>query len=217
MNALAPHPNLYGLYAITPTQLTTIGNEAELLKRTETILQNGARIIQYRDKTQDVPKRLRQATALKSLCKKNNAVFIVNDDIDLAQACNADGVHLGQSDGTIEVTRELLGWEAIVGMTCHNQIDLAITAQANGASYVAFGAFFPSPTKPDAIRAPLDLIAQARKTIHIPICAIGGITTNNAQQLINAGTPDLLAVVSDVYLKDDSAKQASTFTQLLKS
>lgn len=206
---------LTGLYAITPTQLTTVEHEKNLLTLTQIILKNGARILQYRDKTQDKTKRLRQALALKNLCAEHNAVLIINDDIHLAKSCHADGVHLGQGDDGIELAQEILGSQAIIGITCHNQIELAQTAQTNGASYVAFGAFFPSPTKPDAIRAPLSLITQARKTIHTPICAIGGITTNNAQQLINAGAPDMLAVVSDVYLHHDPATQANILAKLL--
>lgn len=217
MSSNTSHPKLLGLYAITPTQLTTVEHEAELLKRTETILSNGARIFQYRDKTQDATKRLRQASALKKLCDDHNAVFIINDDIQLAQACNADGVHLGQSDGSLEVARDTLGCEAIIGITCHNRIDLAQVAQDRGASYVAFGAFFPSSTKPDAIHAPLDLIGQAREHIHLPLCAIGGITTDNALQLMSADAPDMLAVVSDVYLQDDVAQKTRTFARFFKS
>lgn len=217
MSSNTSHPDLFGLYAITPTQLTTVEHEAELLKRTEIILNNGARILQYRDKTKDATKRLRQANALKKLCDDHDAVFIINDDIQLAQACNADGVHLGQSDGSLEVARETLGREAIIGITCHNRIDLAQAAQDQGASYVAFGAFFPSSTKPDAIHAPMDLISQAREHIHLPICAIGGITTDNAHQLMHADAPDMLAVVSDVYLQDDIAQQARTFARFFKS
>lgn len=215
MSLTTSHPKLFGLYAITPTQLTTIEHEVELLRRTEIILNNGARILQYRDKTQDTIKRLRQAEALKKLCVEYNAEFIINDDIRLAKAVSADGVHLGQGDGTVEDAHTILGKQALVGVTCHNRIDLALDAQNKGASYVAFGTFFSSPTKPSAVHAPLSLITQAREHIHVPICAIGGITTSNAQQLMNAGNPDMLAVVSDVYLCDKPDERVSEFKQLL--
>lgn len=217
MHSTTAHPKLFGLYAITPTQLTSAEHEAELLRRTAIILQNGARVLQYRDKTQDTTKRLRQAHALKKLCDEHNAVFIINDDVHLAQACDADGVHLGQSDDCLETARDVLGWEAIIGITCHHRIDLAQMAQDAGASYVAFGAFFPSSTKPEATHAPLNLIGHAREHITLPICAIGGITAHNAPQLINAGAPDMLAVVSDVYLHNDVAHQARKFARFFKS
>lgn len=185
---------LRGLYAITDAALMA-HNFAEAIEKT---LQGGSRIIQYRDKTANTDKRLQQALLIRRLCDQHQALFIVNDDIELALSSNADGVHLGKDDQGITAAREQLGERKIIGVSCYNQLQLAIDAEQAGADYVAFGAFFSSSIKPDAINAPVSLIHQAKAQIKVPVCCIGGITADNADQLIEAGS-DMLAVISDIF------------------
>lgn len=194
MNHTEKHPQLRGLYAITQDGLA----QAELYRKTEAILANGAQLLQYRDKSNDRTKRLEQALWLKQCCDEYNCLFIINDDIQLADEVSADGVHLGRNDADYAQARAQLGEQAIIGLSCYNQLDLAKNAQALGASYAAFGACFTSPTKPDAPRASLELIRQAKAQLSIPLCCIGGITLDLAPQLMHAHA-DMLAVISDLY------------------
>ncbi|MDH5425262.1 MAG: thiamine phosphate synthase [Gammaproteobacteria bacterium] len=185
---------LHGLYAITDATLMA-HNFADAVEST---LQGGSRIIQYRDKSNDTDKRLQQALTIRRLCDQYRALFIINDDIELALSSNADGVHLGKDDQHIKVAREQLGERKIIGVSCYNQLQLAIDAEQAGADYVAFGAFFSSSIKPDASNAPLSLIRQAKAQIKVPVCCIGGITALNGGELIAAGS-DMLAVISDIF------------------
>lgn len=189
---------LKGLYAITQDGL----DSAQLLHKTEAILGGGARILQYRDKSQDSPRRQREARALQALCREHNCLFLINDDIELAVTIGADGVHLGREDASFAEARKRLGSEAIIGLSCYNQFELAQQAAAAGASYAAFGAFFPSPTKPTAKQAGLELLQRGQRELQLPLCAIGGITRGNAPLLIDAGAA-MLAVISELY---DSAE-----------
>ncbi|MBD3618368.1 MAG: thiamine phosphate synthase [Chromatiales bacterium] len=190
---------LTGVYAITDAALTP---PHRLAAQVEAVLRGGARILQYRDKSTDGERRLREARALRELCEAHGALLLINDDIALATAAGAHGVHLGQQDTALAAAREQLGPDAIIGITCHDSLTLAHTAEAGGADYVAFGALFPSPTKPDAPRASLDLIREARRTLTVPICAIGGIEADNAAAVIAAGA-NLLAVISGVFAQAD--------------
>lgn len=190
---------LAGIYAITDAVLTP---PHRLTAQVEAVLRGGARILQYRDKSAESERRLREAHALRALCEAYGALLLINDDIALAAAAGAHGVHLGQQDTTLAAAREQLGPDAIIGITCHDSLALARTAEAGGADYVAFGALFPSPTKPDAPRASLDLIREARRALTVPICAIGGIGADNAAAVISAGA-DLLAVISGVFAQAD--------------
>jgi thiamine-phosphate pyrophosphorylase len=169
-------------------------------------------VLQYRDKHSPVGQRVQQAGALQSLCHEHGAIFIINDDVELARQCRADGVHLGQDDNNIAQARDYLGNQAIIGASCYNQLDLARLAHSLGASYLAFGRFFPSSTKPDAVQAELEILVQA-KALRLPICAIGGITQENAASLINAGA-DLIAVVEGVFGQPDIRKAASKLASL---
>lgn len=187
-----------------------------MLKSIERSLEGGTTVIQYRDKSTDQTKRLKQAGSLKQLCDRYNAALLINDDIQLAKQCGAAGVHLGQSDGTVTEARKILGTEAIIGVTCHDSIELAVQAHSEGADYVAFGAFFPSKTKPDAKPAPIDLIARVKSKVNLPIVAIGGITIDNAQQIITAGA-DMVAVIHALYAQDDIRKTAQNFHQLFNT
>lgn len=199
-----------GLYAITDPGLLP---GPQLLKAVRAALAGGVRIVQYRNKAADAATRLREATALTVLCRDAGALCLVNDDVALALACGAHGVHLGQQDGALDAAREQLGATAIIGQTCHASLARALAAQAAGADYVAFGRFFPSRTKPLAPPAPPTLLPEARAVLHIPIVAIGGVTVDNAPQLIAAGA-DAVAVIHDLFSANDVAARARAFAAL---
>lgn len=182
-----------GLYAITPDER----DSQRLLERVEPVLQAGAAWLQYRNKSADAALRAQQARMLQPLCARHGVPLIINDDWRLAAAIGADGVHLGEDDGEIFVARAALRDGAIVGASCYDRLDLAENAVRAGASYVAFGAFFPSPTKPHARIAAPELLAQAA-SLCVPRVAIGGITPDNGRSLVDAGA-DLLAVISGVF------------------
>lgn len=185
---------LRGLYAITDNALLA---EGRLLPYVEAALQGGARLVQYRDKSQDVRRRQDEAAALAELCRQHDAQLIINDDLPLARKLGV-GLHLGQEDGSLAAARADLGADAILGGTCHASLELAEVAAAAGASYLAFGRFFASSTKPDAPPAPLDVLDQARSRFSLPLCAIGGVTLDNAPRLLTHGV-DLLAVVHTLF------------------
>ena len=201
--------SIKGLYAITPDELNT----AQLLHQTKLVLQGGAQVLQYRNKCADTTLKLAQATALRNLTREFGAIFIVNDDVWLAQQVAADGVHLGGGDGSIAAARAVLGNDKLIGVSCYNRLDLAHSAMRNGADYVAFGAFFASTVKPNAPVASLDLLQQARHEISLPIVAIGGITVANGASLIAAGA-DALAVISAVFAAADIKQSAQQFSEL---
>ncbi len=205
--------SLTGLYAITDASL--MPDLITMLDFVEQSLQGGVRILQYRDKSSDQPQRLTQALALKSLCNRYGVPLIINDDIELAYQSTADGVHLGQSDGQVSAARQRLGSNAIIGVTCHDQLPLAQEAVAAGADYVAFGAFFPSKSKPDAKPAPLGLLQQASRLIDRPIVAIGGISVDNAPQVIDAGA-DMIAVIHALYASAAISQTAEQFSRLFQ-
>lgn len=196
------------LYAITDSNLLA-GDK--LFSGVEASLKGGCRWIQYRDKSQDEAKRLKEATQLLQLCNQYSASLIINDDVALAKKIGSQGVHLGQGDGDVKQARELLGEKAIIGVTCHNSLDLAQKAIDDGASYIAFGRFFSSNTKPDAQGASLELLSEARKQFpNTTIVAIGGITTINAHILLNAGA-DRIAVCHALFSAEDIELQAKNF------
>lgn len=184
---------LRGLYAITDSQLLA----GKFLQYVEAALEGGVTLLQYRDKSNDDARRLREAEALHALCERYNTRLIINDDAELAARIGV-GVHLGQTDGPLTPARALLGRQAIIGSTCHAQLELAEQAAKEGASYVAFGRFFNSNTKPGAPAANAELLDQARARLHLPICVIGGITLENAAPLVTHGA-DLLAVVHGLF------------------
>jgi len=186
---------LRGLYAITDENLIP---EARFIATIKQALQGGTSIIQYRDKSANETKRLEQASALRSLCNQFKATLIINDDIALAQAVAAHGVHLGEDDVTIEQARLMLGDEAIIGISCYNQLQRAHEAQAAGADYVAFGTMFTSPTKPNARSASCELISEAKSQLEIPVCAIGGIGKSNVARVIDSGA-DMTALISGLF------------------
>ncbi|PJL19848.1 thiamine-phosphate diphosphorylase [Stenotrophomonas maltophilia] len=195
MTSASPTPR--GVYLITPDEPDT----ARLLARTAPLLAAGATWLQYRNKTASDALRREQATALQALCAAHGVPLIVNDDPALAQAIGAAGVHLGGTDGDIGAARALLGPDAIIGASCYDQLANAERAVAAGASYVAFGAFFPTTTKVTSSRAHVDLLRQSA-ALGVPRVAIGGLSPDNVGPIIDAGA-DLLAVVSGIYATQD--------------
>lgn len=195
-----------GLYAITPDTADLDG----LLVRVEACLRGGAQIVQYRNKTSGAP-HMAMATALASLCRQHGVPLIVNDDIELALAADADGVHLGRDDGDIALAKRRLGADSIIGVSCYGDLQHALNAQQAGADYVAFGSMFASPTKPHAPHAPLSLLTDAAAQLRIPIVAIGGITLQNAPQAIAAGA-DAIAVISAMFDAPDIRQAAQDFS-----
>jgi thiamine-phosphate pyrophosphorylase len=200
---------LKGLYAITDERLIEQHN---FIQTVDYALQGGSKIIQYRDKSCDPHKRLQQAKALRSLCDKFQAILIINDDIELAAAVDADGVHLGKDDLALEQARQRLGSDVIIGISCYNDLNLAIEAEKKGANYVAFGAIFSSSTKPDARQTSVDIIKKAKQKINIPVCAIGGISRKNIDQITRSGA-DMAAVINDLFASDDIKNSAMALSR----
>jgi thiamine-phosphate pyrophosphorylase len=191
-----------GLYAVTPDQTST----ELLLEKVRLAISGGASAVQYRNKRAPAPLQLRQAEALASLTRTSGALFIVNDSIELARAVDADGVHLGRDDGDIASARAQLP-DKIIGISCYNELQRAELAARQGADYVAFGAAFPSSTKPNGTRAPLALYRQAAGRLAIPVVAIGGIDAHNARELVDAGVA-AVAVISALFDAEDVAAAA---------
>lgn len=188
--------------------------DEKLFSGVKAALKGGCKFVQYRDKSQNAERRLSDAQELLHLCARYNAKLIINDDVQLAHQINAHGVHLGQGDGDVKAARLLLGDKASIGVTCHDSLELAEKAIADGASYIAFGRFFSSNTKPDARPASLSLLTQAREKFpNTMIVAIGGITTENAQQVLTAGA-NLIAVCHSLFAADDIEAQAKLFIDL---
>lgn len=200
---------LRGLYAITPDQ----ANRDALLAGVEAALRGGCRLLQYRDKVSAMPERVRRARALRDLTARHGARLLINDDIALACLVDADGVHLGRDDGCLPAARALLGPDKLLGASCYADFARAQAASRAGADYVAFGAVFPSPTKPEAPRAGLELFTRARAELAAPSCAIGGITLDQAPALIAAGA-DLIAVITDLFGAADVTARAAAYQHL---
>ncbi len=194
-----------GLYAITPDESDT----HELLWRAEAVLDQGIALMQYRNKGANANLRLEQALGLKLLCLPYGVPLLVNDDIELARAMQADGVHLGETDGDPAAVREELGSDALIGVSCYASIDRARVAKSQGADYLAFGAFFDSPSKPQAVRAEPGLLREARQ-LGLPVAAIGGIRPDNVHTLRDAGA-DLIAVISGLWGVRDPTNAARAY------
>jgi thiamine-phosphate pyrophosphorylase len=204
------HPSCRGLYAITDALLIP---DDRLTEAVEQAILGGARLIQYRDKSHDDARRLTQARALNELCQHHAVPLIINDDVELAAQVGAAGVHVGKDDSAFAIARARLGGNALIGVSCYDRLDLALEAVRAGADYVAFGAFFPSPTKPTEIRASVALLRKARAALNVPIVAIGGITPDNAPLLLDVGA-DALAVVSGVFGQPDIQAAARRYANL---
>lgn len=204
-----PRLVIKGLYAITPE----CGDSADLQQRARKALQGGAQVLQYRSKSADAGLRLAQAQALRELTREFGATYIVNDDAQLAAAVDADGVHLGAADGEIAAARALLREDRLIGASCYNSLSLAQEAVRAGADYVAFGAFYTSSVKPEAVVAHPQLLQAARRELQVPLVAIGGITATNGALLVQSGA-DALAVISSLFEAADIQAAAQDFATL---
>jgi len=207
------HP-LRGLYAITP--------DDNLLPRlsalVESALKGGVKWVQYRNKIAPAPLRRAQAAELLRICRARGAKLIINDDVWLAVEIGADGAHLGRADipgGSLTTAREALGAKRILGVSCYDDLARAEVAVDAGADYIAIGSVFASASKPQATRASLEMLAEAKRRFDVPVVAIGGITTKNAAQVIAAGA-DMVAVLSDLFDAMDICKQAEKFHKIFK-
>jgi len=192
-----------GIYAITD-------NVLNLEQKVEQCLKAGISLLQYRNKIANLQQKEKQAKQLLKLCQQYKVPFIINDDVVLAKKIGANGVHLGKTDATYQMARQQLGKQAIIGISCYNQLELALEAQQQGADYIAFGRFFPSNTKPNACLAPLEILQQASQKITIPIVAIGGITPQNGQLLVQHGA-QLLAVVGGLFANQNQINQVKLY------
>lgn len=173
------------------------------LEYTREILECGVKFFQFRSKK--AVKNEKLASEILNLCEKFGAKFIVNDDVKFAKKIGAKAVHLGKDDEGIKEAFEILGKDAYVGVSCYNDINLAINAAKNGASYAAFGSVFTSPTKPNALKCDLEVVKEAKQILNLPVCVIGGINETNIGSLSHV-KPDLIAVISAIY-KDGNIKE----------
>lgn len=194
-----------GLYPITPDTADTDA----LLRKVEEVLKAGVAMLQYRNKSIAKDKRLLQAKELAPLARGYGVPLIVNDDVEIALVVGANGAHIGKEDGDLGAARARLAGR-ILGASCYDSLESARAAVRAGADYVAFGSVFPSPTKPDAKRAPLSLF---RQDLGVPLCAIGGITLENAPAVIGAGA-SLLAVISDIFDAPDIGTRVAQYRKL---
>ncbi|HTE16423.1 MAG TPA: thiamine phosphate synthase, partial [Burkholderiales bacterium] len=195
--------------AVTPDD----GDSARLLDRVRAALEGGTRLLQYRNKTADAALRREQAAALCALCHAHGAALIVNDDLELALAVDADGLHLGGEDGSLAAARARLGPQKLLGASCYSRLENAKRAIAEGADHIAFGSFFVSSVKPGAVRSSPSLLTEAKRKFKVPVVAIGGITHDNAPQLIAAGA-DSVAVISALFNAPDIVRSAREFNAL---
>ena len=189
---------LTGIYAVTPDDL----KKEELYKKVHKLLQNGVRIIQYRDKLRSVEDKLRISKQLKTICQSFNSLLIINDDIHIAKKINAHGVHLGQKDISCNEARNILGSDPIIGISCQNNFELALKAQCEGADYVAFGSIFKTTTKKDVVYCSLEDLKDFVEKIEISSVAIGGINFSNFQKVKRSGV-DMIAMSSELFLQKE--------------
>jgi len=206
---VASHAGFRGLYAVTPDEPDT----RSLTRKVSRALAGGACIVQYRNKSASAELRREQGAALLALCREAHIPLVINDDLDLARGIGADGLHVGREDISIATARAQLGKDRLLGVSCYDRLDLALAAREAGADYVAFGSAFPSATKPGAARAPLSLYREAKERLGSPVVAIGGITTENARSVIEAGA-DAVAVISALFDAPDIEAAARSFSRL---
>lgn len=202
---------LKGLYVITDEKLTPYEN-GKIILMVERALKGGAKLVQLRDKSNKEEDLLEIAKDLKNLCKRFGAYFLINDRVNLAYRIEADGVHLGIEDTDLKEVKKILK-NKIIGVSCYGDLERAVKAELEGATYVSFGSFFPSPTKPNAKVVDKNILISAKKLLRIPVCAIGGITLEKAKELIELGA-DLIAVISDIWKAKDIEIQARAYTAL---
>lgn len=202
--------HLHGLYLVTPDWDDT----AQLLQASEAALQGGAALLQYRHKHADAAQRLEQARALQALCRRYQKPFIINDYLELALELDADGLHVGGTDISVSAARAALGPDKILGASCYGSMELALAAQAGGASYAAFGGFYPSRVKKYEVATAPDIITTARAQLQIPVVVIGGMTVANSAPLVARGA-QMVAAISSVYMSETPpAEAAAQFVRL---
>jgi thiamine-phosphate pyrophosphorylase len=200
---------MQGLYIVTPDWDDT----TRLRDVTEMALRGGAALVQYRHKTAEPALRRKQAEALLALCRRYDRPFIINDHVELCLELDADGVHVGGTDASIAQVRAALGPDKLVGASCYGDLQLARDAQRSGASYIAFGGFYPSRVKKYPVTTPPDIVTRAKAEIPLPSVVIGGMTQENARPLVVAGA-DMVAVISSIYLAPDPEQAARQFAAL---
>ena len=200
---------MQGLYLVTPNWDDT----ERLLAVTEQALGAGVALLQYRHKDASPALRAEQGAALLALCRRHGVPLIINDHVDLCRALDADGIHVGGTDATLAEVRAAVGPDKIVGASCYGDLPRAQAAQAAGASYVAFGGFYPSRVKQYAVTTAPSILDEARAVITVPSVVIGGMTPENAAPLVARGT-DMVAAISSVYLADDPAAAVHRFRAL---
>ncbi|AEJ01517.1 Thiamine-phosphate pyrophosphorylase [Nitrosomonas sp. Is79A3] len=203
------NPKINGLYAITPE----LENTGGLLDKTRQVLEGGAQLIQYRNKSANRILLKEQAGLLLQLCREYTVPLIINDYLDLTIEIGADGLHVGQHDAAIAKARNQLGDDKIIGASCYNNLNLALQAEKEGVDYVAFGAFFPSLTKPNTVSVTMNLIAEAKNKITVPIVGIGGIRLTNAKKVIQSGCA-AIAVCNDLFQSVNIKAKAAQYAQL---
>jgi len=200
---------LSGLYLVTPDWDDT----AKMLDCSEQALRSGATILQYRHKTADATLRLEQARALQALCRRHGCLFIINDHVDLCLELDADGIHVGGTDAYVATVRTAVGPDKIVGASCYGDLELAHRSHREGASYVAFGGFYPSRIKKYPVTTPVEIVSQSKQEIALPVVVIGGMTIDNCQPLIAAGA-DMVAAISSVYMTENPELASREFGRL---
>lgn len=198
-----------GLYLVTPNWDDT----ARLLDRTEQALAAGVTLLQYRHKSASPALRREQAGALLALSRRHGCPFIVNDFVDLCEDIGADGVHLGGTDASVAEVRARLGADKIIGASCYGELALAHAAQEGGASYVAFGGFYPSAVKVYPVTTAPEIVTRAKAALTLPVVVIGGMTVDNAAPLAARGA-DMVAAITSVYQASDIGAAVRGFRSL---
>lgn len=200
-----------GLYLVTPDWDDT----DRLLAASEQAIEGGATLLQYRHKTASEALRREQAQALLTLCRTMKVPLIINDHVDLCEAIDADGIHVGGTDASVANVRARVGADKIIGASCYGDLQLARDAKAAGASYVAFGGFYPSRVKKYAVTTPPDIVSRAIRELDMPLCVIGGMTAENSKPLVALGAP-MVAAISSVYSAEDPRSAAREFAELFR-
>ena len=185
---------IQGLYGITPDKDLNIDLIENAIKK------HNIKILQYRRKAVNIKNKVKEAKQLLNLCIEHNTLFIVNDDVNLCHKVGAHGIHIGQGDMNIKSVREKLGTKFIIGVTCHNSLELALKAELHGADYVSLGAIFKSKNKPNAIQCTLSQVAEIKKNISIPIVGIGGINLKNQNSVYEAGCSSI-AMIDGLFMQ----------------
>lgn len=203
--------NMKGLYIVTPDWDDT----SKMVAATEAALKGGVALVQYRHKTASPELRKEQASQLLALCRKYDRPLVINDFVELCLEIGADGIHVGGTDAPVAEVRRAIGAGKIVGASCYGSLELAHKAHEAGASYVAFGGFYPSRVKKYEVSTPVDIITRAKQQLPVPVVVIGGMTQENSVPLIKAGS-DMVAAISSVYMTDDPQAAAKGFVDLFK-